>query len=499
MGFIILLALLVRSYHITSPTDGIHIFRQTQTAGLIRDYYRDGIDLFYPRVISLGAPGYIVLEFPLYQAVAALLYKILSPELLWARVLSIFCSLLSIVFIYRITIKFIDQKSAIFASLFFAFMPLNIFYNRVPMPDSMTILFSLIMFDFLIEGIDNKKYILLFIGIVAGCFGLMMKSPNVAPLYLPIIYMTYKRDKNIRSFANIRFLSAFLIPITMMVLWQHHANSVNEMYVSTSKYPEGLYSSIAIRLHPFNTWYFGTLAQRLDPQNYVIILGRIFRDMLSVVGLLFFAVGLYALMKKKLGAFFYIWLFSVLCSMMVIFNLNVIHNFYQLPLTPLLSIFCGIGCAYLHDVVKNKKIALLVTAGLICVYLFMSMKIAKNRFFVLGESDLIAVGQYIDNHTEKDVMIATSMPDSDLWNPMLLYYSDRHGFTVPHKRINNEMITYLRSENIKYLILVDYKGKGDVINKAIAPYKIVDKNNRATIYDISNNQNGQMDTVGTAK
>jgi hypothetical protein len=485
LGLIILLAIILRSYHITFPLNDIHSFRQTQTAGLIRDFYRDGINLFYPRVISLGNPGYVVLEFPLYQTLASLFYKILTPEIIWARILSIICGALSILFVYRITTKFADKTSAIFASLFFALSPLNIFYNRVPMPDSLTILLSLIMLDFLIEGINNRNNILLIFGIVAGCFGLMMKSPYVAPIYLPTIYTAYIRDKKIRSFINIRFLSAFFIPIAMMVLWQRHANAVNEIYFNTDNYPfEELYSSVIVKLYPFNKWYFGTIAQRLDFGNYLIILKRIFQEMLSIVGILFLALGFYALIKKKIGAFFYIWLFSVLCSIILVFNLNVVHNFYQLPLTPILSIFCGTGCAYLIDVLKDKKVASLVTAVLISIYLFTSLTIAKNRLFV-QENDWVEVGQIIDNHTEKNTMIATSLSNSDGWDPRLLYYSDRHGFNLHHRRLNKEMITYLSNSNIKYLAIVDFKNEDVLNNDAISPYKIVTKNNRVIIYDIS--------------
>lgn len=191
VAIIIFFAFLARSYHITYPLNDMHAFRQTQTAGLIRDFCRDGINLLYPRMITLGDPGYVVLEFPLYQALASLFYRFLTPDIVWARLLSISFGLLSIFFIFRITMKFMDKKAAIFAVLFFAFAPLTIFYNRVPIPDSLTILLSLIMLDFLIEGINNKNTLLLILGIFAGCLGMTMKSPYVAPLYLSIAYFTY--------------------------------------------------------------------------------------------------------------------------------------------------------------------------------------------------------------------------------------------------------------------------------------------------------------------
>ena len=50
LGLILLLAMLLRSYHITSFTNVP--FRGQQTAGLIRDFYRNGINLFYPTFVA---------------------------------------------------------------------------------------------------------------------------------------------------------------------------------------------------------------------------------------------------------------------------------------------------------------------------------------------------------------------------------------------------------------------------------------------------------------
>jgi len=490
LGLIVFLALLARSYHITYPPYDTHCFRQTQTAGLIRDYYREGIDLFYPRMITLGDPGYAVLEFPLYQAISAIFYHVFAPDIIYARMASILFGLLCIMFVYRLAKRFLDQKTAVFASLFFAFMPLNIFYNRVPMPDTLTILLSLIMLDFLIEGINNKRTIFLVIGILSGSLGLMMKSPYVAPLFLPIIYMVYGQERKLKSFLNIRFLAAFIIPVTMMILWQQHANFVNEKHFNTDVYPfRELYSAVVVKLRPFNTWYFGDIAQRLDIDNYLIIMQRIFKEILSIIGIFFLVAGFIALIKKKIAAFFLIWLFSVLLSTLLFFNLNIIHNYYQLPLTAILAIFCGAGVTFLINLFQNRKVAFAVATFFMSFYLFMSYSIAAK--FFEKKYYLIEVGEFIDSSVDKTAMIATAQPGDALWSPELMYYSDRRGFDVPHYRLDEDMIRYLSGKNIRYLILVDYKGGNASIDAAVASYGIVTENDRAVIYDISSRQHSR--------
>ena len=483
-GLILLTALIIRTYHITYPIIDTHSFRQTQTAGLIRDFYRDGINLLYPRMITLGDPGYVILEFPLYQAISALLYKMFLPDVILARGLSIVCGLLSIVFVYRLSNKFLDQKTALFASFFYAFMPLNIFYQRVPIPDPLTILLSLVMLDFMIEGINNKKNIFLIGGILAGSFGLMMKSPYVAPLYLPLIYIVFKQNKNLRSLLNVRFLLSLFIPLALLVLWQRHANAVNETYFGTNSYPfRELFGAVIVKLKPLNKWYFGTLEQRSDLVNYLIILKRIYHEMLSFIGILALFFGFVYFFRRRAAAFYLIWLFAILLSIMVIFNLNVVHNYYQLPLTPILAIFCGAGAAYLVGFFRNRIIAVFAGAILLIPFIFVNYLNAQKLF--KEENNLFEVGQFIDRSIEKNAMIATSLPKEDLWEPVLMCYSDRRGFNVSHKRLNEDMIGYLRVNNVKYLALVDYLGMDNVINKVICPYKVLNENDRVTIYDIT--------------
>ncbi len=480
---ILLLAAVARTYHITYPLNDMHSFRQTQTAGLIRDYYRQGIDLFYPTLITLGDPGYVILEFPLYQALAAFFYRIFSPDIIYARILSILCGLLSIVFVYRLTARFLDERSALFASFFYAFMPLSIFFQRVPMPDPFVILLSLIMLDFTIEGINNKNNFLLAGGILAGSLGLVIKSPYVAPLYLPVMYAIYKPHEKWRSFLHVRVLCSFFIPCALMMLWQSHANSINETFFSVPSYPfKELYDKVMVKLHPVNTWYFGTIGQRMEFKNYFTVLERIYLQILSLAGVFYLLPGFFQVVKKK-AAFFFLWLFSILLSIMIFFNLNVVHNYYQLPLTPILAIFCGAGASYLVGIFRRRTTAVSLAAVLTISFIYMHYQTAAD--FFREENNYLEVGSYIDDHTDKNAMLATSPPDQDYWYPIIMYYADRHGFNLAHGRLNEDMIEYLRDRRVKYLALIDYMGMDNLINEAICPYQIVSENNRVAIYDIS--------------
>lgn len=119
---ILFFAFFIRFYHITYPITDVFAFRQTQTASVIRNFYREGINLFYPKVDSLGQPGYLVLEFPLYQAIVALLYHLFSPDILYARITSIFFGFLSAILLYKITLELLNKKLRFFQPFSFYFL-----------------------------------------------------------------------------------------------------------------------------------------------------------------------------------------------------------------------------------------------------------------------------------------------------------------------------------------------------------------------------------------
>ncbi|MDA8173521.1 MAG: glycosyltransferase family 39 protein [Nitrospiraceae bacterium] len=458
LGVIILTAAAARVYHITYPPFDTWAFRQTATAGLIRDYYRHGINIFYPTLITLGKPGYMVQEFPLYQALSALLYKIFIPSLITARIFTIITGLLSAWFVYRISIRFLDKRSSLLASFFFAFMPLDIFFQRVPMQDPLTVLLSLMMLDFFIEGIEGKKFYFI-PGALAASLGLMMKSPFIGPLFLPVLYLAWKkrgRPGAAQSYAGL--LLAFVIPAAAMVLWQRHANFVNDIYCRKDGYPfKDIYPTLVVKLHPFNTWYFGTVGQRLEMANYLLLLRRAAMYVLTPIGAAFFAAGAVRLALEKRGAFLFIWLFSLCAMVMMIFNLYVVHNYYLLPFCPVLAVFCGAGAGLLLDYMDKHGRAVSAVSALVIAAAFLLSGTSIAKGFYNGNG-LIGIGEFIGQHTQRGALVAVASPDTNLYSPVQLYFADRHGFAVPLDRMNGQMMDYLRSQDVRYLAKIEPAG-----------------------------------------
>src|SRR3989344_5820515 len=99
---ILLLALLVRLYRIENPVADWHSWRQADTASVTRTYVDEGINLLYPRYHDISTAqsgmfnpnGYRFVEFPLYNAVHAVFYRLIPTFSLeiWGRLVSILFS-----------------------------------------------------------------------------------------------------------------------------------------------------------------------------------------------------------------------------------------------------------------------------------------------------------------------------------------------------------------------------------------------------------------------
>ena len=147
------LGLAARLVEVGEPLIDKQAWRQTDTAAIARNFYEEGYDLLYPRVDWRGnTPGFVEMNFPLYPFIVAAAYGVYGGVHEWlGRLISTLCSLagggLLFVFARRI---FDSERVALWASFFFLFTPLSVYFGRAFMPEPLMLLLSvaaLLLFD----------------------------------------------------------------------------------------------------------------------------------------------------------------------------------------------------------------------------------------------------------------------------------------------------------------------------------------------------------------
>lgn len=457
---ILISALIARLYHITYPIFDMHAFRQTQTASTILNYYRNGIDLLLPTVNSIGNPGVLVLEFPLFQALSALIYKIASPDIIYIRFLSIIFCLIAAIYLYKLVVFFFNKESAIFSIIFFLFAPLNIFFSRTPMIEALAAMLSIMFLYYFILWIVQRKGYMLLLGAILASLALIVKPPYALIMFPVITYYAFHKY-GLKAIKDKELVISLLVPLVILICWQMYANYANSAFNSVTDYPwKQLHSAFEVKLGELNTWYFGTLSQRLAPSTYIVIAKRIFYEILTVIGATLVLVSI-PLKSKKHGLFFEVWLVTALLSFVVLLNLNYVHNYYQLPCISILSIYCGRGLKIVWDkiksinIIKDHKYKVLII--ILLLYLFNAAYVIDRGYYYYSiELSYYEYGEKIHNTLNNNDMVAISTSKKDVWDPTLLYFADKKGYMVPHILLNEDMINYFRDKGVVWLIIVNY-------------------------------------------
>ena len=455
LSIILLGACIVRLYRFDNPIADWHSWRQADTSAVSRNFVKNGFDILHPHFDDLSnvasgkdnPHGYRFVEFPLYnlaQAGMFVFFGIFTIEE-WGRIVTIISSLLTIIFLYKIVSKYSTKNAGLLTAFFYAFLPFNIYYGRVILPDPsmiMAILGGFYFFDRWIE--KTQKEIKLnqdfFLSILFTTSALLLK-PYALFFTLPFFYISYVRF----GFSGLKKWRLWLYAISALIplLWWR-----NWM----QQYPEGI---------PVSNWLFNEGNVRIKRSFYYwIFYERLTKLILGTIGLplLLFSVGytIRACIKKyKAYRIFLFFLLSSLLYTIVMAKGNLQHDYYQILIMPTLAMFLGIGVAQIINI-KKFRVVILATLIFLILAMFSSSWSLVRDYFNINNHAMITAGKAADKLLPKDAkVIALYNGDTSF-----LYQTNRQGWTSLQKSLP-EMVTM----GAQYLILLnptesDYTGWG---------------------------------------
>ena len=153
LSVIIILGFLVRLYKVDSPIADWHSWRQADTASVSRNFAQNGIDMLRPKYDDISSiqtgifnpNGYRMVELPIYNAVHASLFNLFGRFSLekWGRILTAFISTITGLFLFLLGKKHYSVKVGLVVSFFYMFLPFNIYFTRVVLPDPLGVLFAI--------------------------------------------------------------------------------------------------------------------------------------------------------------------------------------------------------------------------------------------------------------------------------------------------------------------------------------------------------------------
>lgn len=466
LAIVILAAFVVRLYKINNPVADWHSFRQADTSAVSRIYLEKGINLLYPRYYDVSKTqsglynpnGYRFVEFPFYNALQTLatkFYPRISLEV-WGRLISIFWAEVSIVCLYFLGKRFLGKAGGILASFFFAFIPYNIYFTRIILPDPMAIAFGLLSLLFFVLYIDEEKSWRLYLSGIFFAISLLEK-PFTIFFSIPMLYLLYDKY-GINYFKQlkhwIRYSIFAAISIVPLLLWR----------AWMSQFPEGI---------PFFLWMFNGDSIRFRPAFFRWIFAeRIGNLILGIWGLIPFILGILSTIKKK---FFNLAFFIGMLLYVTIFaTVNVRHDYYQMLLMPAIALLLAQGSIYMW---KAKYFNKFLSRLILIFSVVMMIGIGGYQvieFYKIDHPEIIAAGKEVQRLTPKDALVIAPYNG----DTSFLYQTHRMGWPVIDDSLDN-----IIKKGAKYYVSVSLSDPDTLM--VLSRFQVLERTSQFVIVDLT--------------
>lgn len=428
-----LLALLLiafRFLHFQPELDLPHDWRQADTAFYIWDFTENGIDLLHPQVSWMGKHGELVLECPLPEVIVAQLQRWFGSSMLLSRSIFLLFFLFCVYYFYQVVAWLFSRRLAQIATLVFLALPLSQFYSRAIHIDFFALGFAYAMFYYSMKAVAHSSLRLLLLSSVLAVPAFLVKVPYIFYLALPILVYAWQQNKLrwliIRSFV-------FTLPLVSFLLWQEHAFLINDTA------PDWNYILHYRKFTDNAAWYFGTWQQRISLYHWKILSVRMILEVGGVLGIPLALAGWWYKKGDSQMPILYAWGIGLLIYLLVFFNLNAVHNYYQIPFLGFIAILAGLGIDTITSVKKvwGNSLLLMLVAG--------STFYAEYNYYE-SPKELEEISRLVNSSTTTSDSPIVVYQDFDCRNPRILARAQRMGWSLETSAATPEVMEKLRKE-----------------------------------------------------
>ena len=431
-----LLLALLPLRHFGGEIDGPHAWRQMDTSRTIRGFRERGVDLLRPEVSWMGTWRVVVLECPLPQAAAALAQRALGTESLRvARAVFYAAFLLAAASAYAAFRRSVDEETARWATLLFLASPLAQHYGRALVADLLAIGLGLAAFALAAGALARGRAGGLLLAALVATPAALVKAPVLLPLLPPLLLLAAAPRS--RRLLVPGALCA-LLPAAAFAFWRLHAEATNGAAPDWSFIPDWH------RMTDMGRWYFGSLAQRLDPVAWKTLAARAAREALGPAGALLLAAGLLLLPRREDVRALAAWLAGAALYVLVFWNLNVVHDYYQLAALPAAALLAAGPLKLLSARLAARG------PGAAAASLALLVLVAATATW-WGDRRLYAVpavgrafGEAVRAATPESALVVAVKDDVDARCPLLLEPSRRDGWSVREEFLSPAIVGRLR-------------------------------------------------------
>ena len=458
---IIFAGFLARLINITQPILEVAGWRQCHTASVARNFYYNGMNIFYPQVLNSGnTEGYLGgSEFNIYPFVVAILYKLFGVHEYLGRLVSIIVFCGGAFFLYKLTRKYAGSTTGLITLLFYTFNPYIFFYSRSFQPESTMLFFSITMLYFFSEWIDKEGWWQFALMTLCSTLAFLVKLPTIC-LGLPLLYLCIKKYK-FNLLIQWKLWLFAVLSLMLTLLWYKHSK-----YVGTIN---------DIDLNPLSfSYYMKYSLYFLTNLHFYekVFYAEVFEKDLIYIGGLFLVLGIIFTIKKREFRYIHYWLLAIIVYFFLAAKEVEWHTYYTIPIIVPASIFIGYAISNSLRLITAYNVTGIKKIVLQALFVFMVVSLPFISYHKI-------TGRYETKRLEKDYpvqiagkIVEETTHENDLiigciWGgPELLYYSNRRGWTMDSNGSSIKYIEARRQEGADYFVTT----KQDVIDSSVLDY-----------------------------
>lgn len=438
--------LAVRLFHLDGPLDLPHAWRQAETAAYSRAFYEHGIDLLHPTVNWLGPRGAHAFEFPLAQAMAALLYRAFGENVLWDRLITLAAFVASAAFLFGIVKKLSTPATAALATLVYLAMPLGQMFSRAAQLDFTAVFFAHAMLWCFLRAAEQHDRRWLVAGSAAATLAFLVKAHYAFYLALPLVVFAAPRISRRRVPS---WILAAAVPTAVFLAWRYHVHVLNHSGPVFPHIPPGAPPTDTMSELEF---YFGRWEQRADLGIWLHLAGRITEEVLGWIGLALFAIGLLARpLEGEDTPTLRGWLVAALGFLLLFFNANVVHDYYQIPLLAPAAVFVARGIVRITGALPRWQHA--AAGAFIFAIGAENVTWAETHHYYVPSPLIAGYGRAIGDSTPSNSVLIIAGNDFAYSDPSMLYGAHRYGWNLKTRQLTPEVMSALVSHGATHLVL----------------------------------------------
>jgi hypothetical protein len=395
-----------------------HAHRQTQTAYTAVLYAERGIDLLRPPLPVLGPPGIIPQEFPLFQALGALVMRTGLPADMSMRLVGLMSFVVSAILLYLLARRLMGTTASLVVLGAFLFNAHAWLYGRTALIEYMATAGGIGFLYFASRWMDAGKRRHWAAALAAGLVGILVKITTGGFLLLPALL--WQSPDGRWGFQRRSVLALVGVAILVGGVWSVYSEGVRE------ETPASLFLSMENQW----AWFFGTLGQRLDLPSWRV-------PLLAFIALTGFGISLWAplaVARARQGhqRLFLLSLLSLVAFIpLLLFNLYAIHDYYYVAIAPMIALGVGLGVEWLMANWRRRWVSR-AAVGLAGAWVATIIGMTGSWSLIYGspteEARAMAIASYVRDHSEPDDWVVL---EGWGWNSTFLYYARRQGLAVP--------------------------------------------------------------------